>query len=97
MVDAFERHRLAVIPGISLCRDAAQSHAFVQVLLGDTGRTLYSRYPLAQFHAEEKRFDLTIGPNRFTSQGAKLDLETQDGRITGRLTFSDPLDRKSVV
>lgn len=91
IVDAFERHRLAVIPGISLCRDAAQSHAFVQVLHGNSGRTLYSCYPLGQFHAEEKRFDLTIGPNRFTSQGVKLDLEAQDWRITGRLTFSDPV------
>lgn len=91
MVDALERHRLAVIPGISLSRDVEQSHAFVQVLQGDSGRTLYLRYPIAQFHAEEKRFDLTIGPNRFTNQGAKLDLETQDGRITGRLTNRDPV------
>ncbi len=91
LVDAFERHRLAVIPGISLCRDAAQSHAFVQVLQGGSGRTLYSRYPLGQCRAEEKRFDLTIGPNRFTSQEVKLDLEEQGWRITGRLTFSDPV------
>ncbi|OPZ71430.1 MAG: hypothetical protein BWY83_01155 [bacterium ADurb.Bin478] len=91
MVDAFERHRLAVIPGISLCRNAAQSHAFVQVLQGDSGRTLYSRYPVAQFHAEEKRSDLTIGPNRFTSQGVELDLKAQDWRITGGLSFSDPV------
>lgn len=91
LVDAFERHRLAVIPGISLCRDAAQSHAFVQVLHGESGRTLYSPYPLAQVHAEEKCFDLTIGPNRFTSQGVELDLKAQDWRITGLLSFSEPV------
>ncbi len=37
LIDATERYRYAVIPGIFLSRDREKHHAFVQVLDGQTG------------------------------------------------------------
>jgi len=69
--------RVAVIPGIFLgLEDSAGRHdeAFVQVLDGVTGRSWYERYDAADFHAASGRFDVAIGPNRFTAEGITLDL-----------------------
>jgi len=66
LIDASEEHRYAVIPGIYKGRDAASSHAFVQFMDGMTGEVTYVRYPLTEFQAEERAFEVRIGPNRFT-------------------------------
>ena len=45
LVDATERHRYAVIPGIFVGDDAGRHHAFVQVLDGATGQSTYHCCP----------------------------------------------------
>ena len=77
--------RIAVIPGIFLgLADSAGRHdeAFVQVLDGITGRSWYERYDASDFHAETDRFDVTIGPNRFSAEGVQLDLP--ESGLSGR-------------
>ena len=69
LVSADRMVRLAVIPGIFLGADGSvdrHDEAFVQVLDGVTGRSWYERYDAADFHAATNRFDVTIGPNRFS-------------------------------
>jgi hypothetical protein len=72
-VDAGERFRYAVIPGIYVSADPAQHHAFVQVLDGTTGRTAYHRYPSEAFVAARDAFDVHIGPNRDLSHRLEID------------------------
>ena len=93
LVSADRTARLAVIPGIYLGADgSADRHdeAFVQVLDGVTGRSWYEHYDAADFHAATDRFDVTIGPNRFTGRGLTLDLP--ESGLRGQVHFSTPLD-----
>lgn len=79
--------RWAVIPGIFRGLDGADE-AFVQVLDGGTGRSWYHRYPAADFAAADDRFDVRVGPNRFSAAGATLDLP----QLRGELRITSALD-----
>ena len=59
--------RMAIIPGVFKHENPADSHAFVQVLDGVTGSAVYHRYPVDEFHASGRMFDVRIG--------AKYDLQ----------------------
>lgn len=93
LVSADRSARLAVIPGIFLGLqgdEGARDEAFVQVLDGVSGRSWYERYDAADFHAEADRFDVTIGPNRFSAEGVTLDLP-QSG-LRGQVRFASAFD-----
>ena len=81
LVDAAGSHAYAVIPGVFVGEDAAESHSFVQTLDGLTGHSTYHRYPLAAFNPAPDRFDLRVGPNRFTRESLSLDLAFPDREI----------------
>jgi len=86
LIDLSERHRYAVIPGIFLSQGTG--HAFVQVLDGVTGETTYHEYPADAFQAAEDRFDIRVGPNRFTSEQIELQIASAERTVTGTLRFS---------
>ncbi len=86
-VDAHEQHIHAVIPGVFLGKDRAASHAFVQVLDGLSGRSTYHRYPLDQFTASDREFEVRIGPNHFRIDCLALDLAGPDRTVRGELRF----------
>ena len=66
--------RWAFIPGMFRGEDGGErtDEAFVQVLDGATGNSWYHRYPVQDFHAASGRFDVRVGPHRFTDQGVQL-------------------------
>jgi hypothetical protein len=86
LVDATERHRYAVIPGVFRGKD--DGHAFVQVLDGVTGQVDYYQYPMEAFWAEKDVFDVHVGPNRFTEEQITLALESPEQTLVGELHFS---------
>lgn len=88
LVDATERNRYAVIPGVSLNAGGGGPHSFVQVLDGSTGKTGYHVYPLPAFRAARDAFDVHIGPNHFTAEAITLDLPSPFA-LNGTLTFDD--------
>ncbi len=85
LVDPTGTHALAVIPGVFLAADPADSHCFVQTLIGNTGHSTYHRYPLDQFHADRDRFDVRIGPNHFSAQSITLDIAAPDRTLRGEV------------
>ena len=89
-VSADRSQRWAVIPGVfrGSGPGGAADEAFVQVLDGLTGRSWYHRYPTDEFEASDRRFEVRVGPNRFDTSGATLDVP----QLRGRLTFATPLD-----
>jgi hypothetical protein len=87
LVDATERHRYAVIPGISLSPGGEGPHSFIQVLDGVTGETAYHTYPVTDVWAAEDAFDVRIGPNRFTSDAITLDLPGPALDLRGHVAF----------
>jgi hypothetical protein len=86
-VDAAEQHIHAIIPGVFLGQDRSTSHAFVQVLDGSSGRSTYHRYPLDQFAASDREFDLHVGSNHFRLDALSIDLAAPDRSLRGELKF----------
>lgn len=84
LISAGGTERYAIIPGIILGSDG---HAFVQVLNGATGQSAYHRYPIEDFWASTKEFNITIGPNRFRRDQIHLDIDRTDGQVSGELRF----------
>lgn len=82
LVSADERHKIAVIPGVILGKDA---HAFVQVLDGTDGTTAYHTFPFQQFQADSSRFALQIDKNSFDGSRLLLDIERPEGQLRGEI------------
>lgn len=95
LVDAHQHRRLALIPGVFIGTQNSSKNsvreAFVQVLDGESGRSWYVPFDLSEFEADPRRFDVRIGPNRFSQEGMSLDLDLGDARLRGDVRF-DALD-----
>ncbi|MGA1820079.1 MAG: tocopherol cyclase family protein [Thermoplasmatota archaeon] len=78
---------ISFIPGVSLSK---KSHSFVQVIDGVKGWTEYFEFPVNEFKPERDRFEVSVGPNRFSADGLKVDLKGKGHRIEGGLKFRDP-------
>ncbi|MBN1934917.1 MAG: hypothetical protein JW934_09650 [Anaerolineae bacterium] len=87
LVDAAVQHRCAVIPGVFLGPAPEAGHCFVQVFDGVSGRATYHRYPLHEFQAAQGAFDVRIGSNHFGRDHLYLDIQDDQGAITGDLNF----------
>lgn len=90
LVDEQETARFAVIPGVFHGVDPEDSHAFIQVLDGTSGRSSYHTYPVSEFRTANTGFDIRIGPNHFNSSGMKLDISGLDRALKGEIRFHDP-------
>jgi hypothetical protein len=89
LVDAARQHVLAVIPGIHLAPDSAESHAFIQILDGKTHQSSYRRFPLDCFQADSKRLALQIGANYFSEDSLQLNLAGDGREIRGQVEFKN--------
>jgi hypothetical protein len=77
--------RLALIPGISMQNE--DSHSFIQVLDGQSGKAYYARYEAKDFHAEMDRFIVRIGDSEFQDHTVKLSIHQSDLDLKGELYF----------
>jgi hypothetical protein len=82
LVSADESYKVAIIPGVILGQGA---HAFVQVLDGVDGTTAYHTFPFQDFQADNQRFAIEIGENRFDGIHLSLALERPEGQLTGQI------------
>jgi len=89
IVDPSLENILAIIPGIFRGNAPSDSHAFIQVLNGRTLQSHYHKFPLSDFHASDRRFEIQIGPNRFSLDKMILDIKAAGQTIFGELNFQD--------
>lgn len=82
------QHAYSIIPGVFIGREPGSSHAFVQTLEGATGHSTYHRYPFDAFRAAPREFDLQVGPNHFSLDHMRLDIQSAEQTIHGELRFS---------
>jgi hypothetical protein len=87
LVDKNGKRPLAIIPGISFSLNKEDAHAFIQILDGGTGQSIYYRFPRAVFRSEKNPFAITLGQNRFSLSGLTLDLNDQNVEIKGSVNF----------
>jgi tocopherol cyclase len=82
--------RWAFIPGVFRGRDGDRrtDEAFVQILDGVSGESEYHRYEPGEFWAATDRFDVRVGPHRFTDRGFSIDFD----HLHGDVAYTTPLD-----
>jgi len=86
-VDEAGENSLALIPGISLHREPERDHAFIQILDGSSGRSLYHRVPAEQFCADPRGLEQRLGASRFSRRGLALDIEAEGWQLNGEIDF----------
>ena len=84
VIDATERHRFAFIPGIFW---SGRPHSFVQVNDGERAAAHYHEYPIEAFWAAADRFEVHVGPNRFTHNEMTLMIDRPEQQVIGTLRF----------
>lgn len=80
----------SVIPGLAWDRDG-EGHAFIQLIDGSAGSTEYFLFPAEAFSASERELEISIGPNVFTRNGIRLDLDDGSRRVQAELSYADPV------
>ncbi|NCU33459.1 MAG: hypothetical protein EOM23_11155, partial [Candidatus Moranbacteria bacterium] len=89
LIDRQHKLVLAVIPGISIGKNKADSHAFIQVINALSGQVEYYRFPYEQFQTDKGRFDVYIGDNHFSESEMALHLHNEHLRLEGSLSFTN--------
>ena len=84
LINADETRRYAIIPGVFLGEDA---HSFIQVLNGNSAKSAYHRFDVAEFWASKDLFDIRVGSNYFSADHLKLSLDDPLGKIFGEIRF----------
>ena len=82
LVSADESHKVAIIPGVILGKDA---HAFIQILNGVDGTTAYHTFPLEHFQSTPPYFSLEVGENRFDGSRLLLNIDRPEGHVHGQI------------
>lgn len=86
-----ENTALAVIPGIAINAEG-EGHAFIQVLDGKAGSSVYHKFSLHDFIPSKYQFHLQIGRNVFSENEMILDLPDLSAklRFTGNIGWPKP-------
>ena len=85
-VSADHQQVLAIIPGISLSQDP---HAFIQLIDGKSGSTNYLTFPVSEFKAHQRKFEVIIGKNYFSDSRLELNIDQDEIRLSGEITFPE--------
>ena len=80
-------HTFTIIPGISLAE--SDSHAFIQIMKGYTGDTVYIKYPLSGFKWDKRKLWLKIGSSVFTDHGITLDIDSDNTKVSGQINYAN--------
>lgn len=89
LIDKDRKTVLAVIPGIALGKSAQDAHSFIQVIDAMSGKTEYYRFAYEDFKTDKTKFSVQIGPNEFSDNRIKLELNHGAYPIRGELLFQN--------
>jgi tocopherol cyclase len=78
-------HVWSFIPGISLTDK--DPHAFIQVINGITGESVYVTYPVNEFTFSKDELNVKIGNSEFTNNYISLDINHDNLKIKGKLAY----------
>jgi tocopherol cyclase len=82
----------AIIPTLAINKKTNSSHAFIQILDGNTGDTDYIKYDLHQFENLAKYdYDIRIDNNFFSSKGFTLNINQNKTNIKGVIEYNRPV------
>jgi len=75
------------IPGVSLAEN--DSHAFIQIINGVTGKTEYVKFPLDKFVWDKKSLYLKVGSSVFTENYIDLKIENGNYKVEGQIEYKN--------
>ena len=84
LVDNNRETAIAIIPGFS---SAHPSQAFIQIFNGISGNFHFKEFSLNEFRYNNKKFEVKIGDNHFSSHKIKIDLSLKGKMVKGELFF----------
>ncbi len=84
-----EKTAYAVIPGISISMNTSKSHSFVMLADARNRKLYYYQYPIGEFRANTKKFELKIGGNYFSLEQMLLDMDDGRDKIKADLNFKN--------
>jgi len=87
LVSADETLRYAIIPGVYLSQNHAESHCFVQVFDSKADQVRFHRYPYDAFKPSPDSFEIIIGQNYFSADRIELGIDDDLGQLEGELQF----------
>jgi len=87
LVDPARQYIYAIIPGVFIAQKIEDTHAFIQILEGHTGKSDYIPFNLDEFHSHESEFLLQIGENSFSSSDISLNVIGEKLQVYGKLAF----------
>ena len=92
IVDLNKKSVYTFIPTIAINKKAKSSHAFIQILDGQTGKTDYIIYDLSHFeNLANNDFHIRIGDNFFSSKGFKLNINQNGAKIKDEILYISPV------
>jgi hypothetical protein len=87
LIDPSEVQRWCIIPGVYISKNQTDSHAFIQVMNGVTGQSIYQPFDFNQFETKPGRFEVHIADNLFTANLIRLNITNTELRVSGELHF----------
>ncbi len=89
LIDARQKSVFALVAGVSIGKNTADSHAFIQLINAVSSKTEYFRFSIDEFSADRKKFDVCIGNNHFWDGGVDVDLCSEATRLSASLRFKN--------
>ena len=80
--------RWTIIPGVYIGAKPEDSHSFIQVMNGVSGKAVYIDFPYSQFKSDDKGFHVAIGKNKFSAKQIHLEINNEEIHLEGNLVFS---------
>jgi len=80
---------ISVIPGIAL--NSTDSHAFIQIIDGISGKTQYIPYPVETFQWDRRNFKIQVGHSSFSLEGISLNIKHESMELTGEVDYINPV------
>jgi tocopherol cyclase len=87
LIDASQQKRLCIIPGVYSGKNPADTHAFIQVMDGVSGKSSYQPFDCRDFTSREDRFEVNLAGSCFTAHGIRLDIVQPELSLHGELNF----------
>ncbi|MBD3193695.1 MAG: hypothetical protein GF317_01470 [Candidatus Lokiarchaeota archaeon] len=89
IVDNESENVLAFIPTIAINKNSNIYMSFIQIFDGINLDVFIVEYPIETFKSSRSKFEIKIGPNYFSTNRIKLNIEREDIKIFGTLNFKN--------
>lgn len=87
IIDKNAKNIYAVIPGVS--KTKSDKHAFIQIIDGVSGKTLYKRFSISDFSYSVKDFHISIKDNHFDRNGFSINIKDEGFNLRGKIGYTE--------